>query len=206
MLIAVDGPAAAGKGSLSLKLAEHFDFARLDTGLIYRAVAMKVLKTEGPNSNKDVIKIAQLLSLNDLDTKDLRNEEVGITASKIATIPEVRNILLNFQRSFAANPPNNKLGAVLDGRDIGTVVCPNADFKLFVTASPEVRAERRFKELQDRGEEAIRSAILRDIIDRDERDRMRLVSPLVPAQDAHILETSTLDLNAVFKVALNYIS
>ena len=206
MLIAVDGPAAAGKGSLSLKLAEHFDFARLDTGLIYRAVAMKVLKTEGPNSNKDAIKIAQLLSLNDPDTKDLRNEEVGITASKIATIPEVRNILLNFQRSFAANPPNNKLGAVLDGRDIGTVVCPNADFKLFVTASPEVRAERRFKELQDRGEEAIRSAILRDIIDRDERDRMRLVSPLVPAQDAHILETSTLDLNAVFKVALNYIS
>jgi cytidylate kinase len=206
MLIAVDGPAAAGKGSLSLKLAEHFNFARLDTGLIYRAVAMKVLKTEGPNSNKDAIKIAQLLSLNDLDTKDLRNEEVGITASKIATIPEVRNILLNFQRSFAANPPNNKLGAVLDGRDIGTVVCPNADFKLFVTASPEVRAERRFKELQDRGEEAIRSAILRDIIDRDERDRMRLVSPLVPAQDAHILETSTLDLNAVFKVALNYIS
>jgi cytidylate kinase len=206
MLIAVDGPAAAGKGSLSLKLAEHFDFARLDTGLIYRAVAMKVLKTEGSNSNKDAIKIAQLLSLNDLDTKDLRNEEVGITASKIATIPEVRNILLNFQRSFAANPPNNKLGAVLDGRDIGTVVCPNADFKLFVTASPEVRAERRFKELQDRGEEAIRSAILRDIIDRDERDRMRLVSPLVPAQDAHILETSTLDLNAVFKVALNYIS
>ena len=206
MLIAVDGPAAAGKGSLSLKLAEHFDFARLDTGLIYRAVAMKVLKTEGSNSNKDAIKIAQLLSLNDLDTKDLRNEEVGITASKIATIPEVRNILLNFQRSFAANPPNNKLGAVLDGRDIGTVVCPNADFKLFVTASPEVRAERRFKELQNRGEEAIRSAILRDIIDRDERDRMRLVSPLVPAQDAHILETSTLDLNAVFKVALNYIS
>jgi cytidylate kinase len=206
MLIAVDGPAAAGKGSLSLKLAEHFDFARLDTGLIYRAVAMKVLKTEGPNNNKDAIKIAQLLSLNDLDTKDLRNEEVGITASKIAIIPEVRNILLNFQRSFAANPPNNKLGAVLDGRDIGTVVCPNADFKLFVTASPEVRAERRFKELQDRGEEAIRSAILRDIIDRDERDRMRLVSPLVPAQDAHILETSTLDLNAVFKVALNYIS
>ena len=206
MLIAVDGPAAAGKGSLSLKLAEHFDFARLDTGLIYRAVAMKVLKTEGPNSNKDAIKIAQLLSLNDLDTKDLRNEEVGITASKIATIPEVRNILLNFQRSFAANPPNNKLGAVLDGRDIGTVVCPNANVKLFITASPQVRAERRFKELQDRGEEAIRSAILRDIIDRDERDRMRLVSPLVPAQDAHILETSTLDLNAVFKVALNYIS
>ena len=206
MLIAVDGPAAAGKGSLSLKLAEHFDFARLDTGLIYRAVAMKVLETEDPNSDKNAVKIAQLLSLNDLDTKDLRNEEVGITASKIAMIPEVRNILLNFQRSFATTPPNNKLGAVLDGRDIGTVVCPNADFKLFVTASPEVRAERRFKELQDRGEEAIRSAILRDIIDRDERDRRRLVSPLVPAPDAYILETSTLDLDAVFKIALNYIS
>ena len=206
MLIAVDGPAAAGKGSLSLKLAEHFDFARLDTGLIYRAVAMKVLKTEGSNSKKDAVEIAQLLSLNDMNTKGLRNEEVGIMASKIAIIPEVRNILLRFQRNFAANPPNNKLGAVLDGRDIGTVVCPNANFKLFVTASPEVRAERRFKELQDRGEEAIRSAILRDIIDRDERDRRRLVSPLMPAQDAYILETSTLDLDAVFKIALNYIS
>jgi cytidylate kinase len=206
MLIAVDGPAAAGKGSLSLKLAEHFDFARLDTGLIYRAVAMKVLKTDGLNRNKGAIEIAQLLSLNDLDAKGLRNEKVGVTASKIAIIPEVRNILLNFQRSFAATPPNNKLGAVIDGRDIGTVVCPNADFKLFVTASPEIRAERRFKELQDRGEEAIRSAILRDIIDRDERDRRRLVSPLVPAPDAYILETSTLDLDAVFKMALNYIS
>ena len=206
MLIAVDGPAAAGKGSLSLKLAEHFDFARLDTGLIYRAVAMKVLKTEGSNSNKDAVEIAQLLSLNDMNTKGLRNEEVGIMASKIAIIPEVRNILLRFQRNFAANPPNNKLGAVLDGRDIGTVVCPNANFKLFVTASPEVRAERRFKELQDRGEEAIRSAILQDIIDRDERDRSRSVSPLMPAQDAYILETSTLDLDAVFKIALNYIS
>jgi cytidylate kinase len=206
MLIAVDGPAAAGKGSLSLKLAEHFDFARLDTGLIYRAVAMKVLKTEGSNSKKDAVEIAQLLSLNDMNTKGLRNEEVGIMASKIAIIPEVRNILLRFQRDFAANPPSNKLGAVLDGRDIGTVVCPNANFKLFITASPEVRAERRFKELQDRGEEAIRSAILLDIIDRDERDRSRSVSPLMPAQDAYILETSTLDLDAVFKIALNYIS
>ena len=206
MLIAVDGPAAAGKGSLSLRLAEHFDFARLDTGLIYRAVALKVLKTEGSDSNKDAVEIAQLLSLNDMSTKGLRNEEVGIMASKIAIIPEVRNILLRFQRNFAANPPNNKLGAVLDGRDIGTVVCPNANFKLFVTASPEVRAERRFKELQDRGEEAIRSAILQDIIDRDERDKSRSVSPLMPAQDAYILETSTLDLDAVFKIALNYIS
>jgi cytidylate kinase len=206
MLIAVDGPAAAGKGSLSRKLAEHFDFARLDTGLIYRAVAMKVLKVESSNSNKNAIEIARLLSFNDLNTKGLRNEQVGIVASKIAAIPEVRNILLNFQRNFAENPPNNKLGAVLDGRDIGTVVCPNANVKLFITASPQVRAERRFKELQDRGEEAIRSAILRDIIDRDERDRLRLVSPLVPADDAHILETSTLDLDAVFKVALNYIS
>ena len=206
MLIAVDGPAAAGKGSLSRKLAEHFDFARLDTGLIYRAVAMKVLKVESSNSNENAIEIARLLSFNDLHTKGLRNEQVGIVASKIAAIPEVRNILLNFQRNFAENPPNNKLGAVLDGRDIGTVVCPNANVKLFITASPQVRAERRFKELQDRGEEAIRSAILRDIIDRDERDRLRLVSPLVPADDAHILETSTLDLDAVFKVALNYIS
>lgn len=206
MLIAVDGPAAAGKGTLSRRLAEHFNLARLDTGLIYRAVAKKVLETKDPENNKIAIEIAQFLSLNDLDTNGLRDEAIGTAASKISVIPEVRKTLLNFQRNFAKNPPNGKVGAILDGRDIGTVVCPKAEFKLFITASSTIRAERRFKELQDRGKEAIRSAILRDIIDRDERDSIRSVSPLLPAQDAQILDTSKLDPDAVFNLALDFIS
>ena len=206
MLIAVDGPAAAGKGTLSRRLAEHFNLARLDTGLIYRTVAKKVLETKDPENNKIAIEIAQFLSLNDLDTNGLRDEAIGTAASKISIIPEVRKTLLNFQRNFAKNPPNGKVGAILDGRDIGTVVCPKAEFKLFITASSKIRAERRFKELQDRGKEAIRSAILRDIIDRDERDSIRSVSPLLPAQDAQILDTSKLDPDAVFNLALDFIS
>jgi cytidylate kinase len=206
MLIAVDGPAAAGKGTLSRRLAEHFNLARLDTGLIYRTVAKKVLETKDPENNKIAIEIAQFLSLNDLDTNGLRDEAIGTAASKISVIPEVRKTLLNFQRNFAKNPPNGKVGAILDGRDIGTVVCPKAEFKLFITASSTIRAERRFKELQDRGKEAIRSAILRDIIDRDERDSIRSVSPLLPAQDAQILDTSKLDPDAVFNLALDFIS
>jgi len=206
MLIAVDGPAAAGKGTLSRRLAEHFNLARLDTGLIYRTVAKKVLETKDPENNKIAIEIAQFLSLNDLDTNGLRDEAIGTAASKISAIPEVRKTLLNFQRNFAKNPPNGKVGVILDGRDIGTVVCPKAEFKLFITASSKIRAERRFKELQDRGKEAIRSAILRDIIDRDKRDSIRLVSPLLPAQDAQILDTSKLDPDAVFNLGLDFIS
>ena len=206
MLIAVDGPAAAGKGTLSCRLAEHFNLARLDTGLIYRTVAKKVLETKDPENNKIAIEIAQSLSLNDLDTNGLRDEAIGTAASKISVIPEVRKTLLNFQRNFAKNPPNGKVGAILDGRDIGTVVCPKAECKLCITASSTIRAKRRFKELQDRGKEAIRSAILRDIIDRDERDSIRSVSPLLPAQDAQILDTSKLDPDAVFNLALDFIS
>ena len=206
MIIAVDGPAAAGKGTLSRMLAEHFDLARLDTGLIYRAVAMKILELEGPINNENAAEIAQSLKLNDLNKRGLRSEIVGSKASEIAVIPEVRNILLNFQRNFAKNPPDGRSGAVLDGRDIGTVVYPDANFKLFITASIEVRTRRRYKELQERGDKAIRSAVRRDIINRDERDRMRSTSPLIPAEDAHILETSKLDANAVFKKALNLIT
>ena len=206
MIIAVDGPAAAGKGTLSRMLAEHFDLARLDTGLIYRAVAMKILELEGPTNNENAAEIARSLKLNDLNKRGLRNEIVGSKASEIAVIREVRNILLNFQRNFAKNPPDGRSGAVLDGRDIGTVVYPDANFKLFITASIEVRTRRRYKELQERGDKAIRSAVRRDIINRDERDRMRSTSPLIPAEDAHILETSKLDANAVFKKALNLIN
>ena len=196
MLIAIDGPAAAGKGTLCYKLAEHFNLARLDTGLIYRAVAKKIFELKNPIHNKIAIEIAGSLSINDMDKEGLRDEKVGIEASKIAAI----------QKNFAENPPNNKAGAILDGRDIGTIVCPNANFKLFITASPEVRAERRYKELQERGETAIRSAVLTDIISRDERDRARSVSPLVPASDAFIIDTSKIDQKTVFNVALEFIT
>ena len=206
MIIAVDGPAAAGKGSLTRKLAEHFNLARLDTGMIYRAVGLKALKIGDPADEKVAVEAAQLLSFDDLDQQGLRDEAAGNAASQVAAIPAVRDILLKFQRNFAANPPNDKIGAVLDGRDIGTVVCPDAPYKLFISASPEVRAERRYKELQERGEEAIRSAILRDIIDRDERDRSRTVAPLEPATDAEVIDTSDMDADAVYAAALNYIS
>jgi len=205
MLIAVDGPAAAGKGTLTHKLADHFNLARLDTGLIYRAVGMKAQELGDPADPEIAFKAAQSLSFVDLDQVGLRNEAVGNAASKVAAIPAVRAILLSFQRDFATTPPGGKTGAVLDGRDIGTIVCPNASYKLFITASPEVRAERRFKELQDGSEEVIRSAILRDIMDRDERDRLRSVAPLKPAKDALVLDTSDLDPDAVFNVALNFI-
>ena len=206
MLIAVDGPAAAGKGTLCNNLAKHFNLAKLDTGMIYRAVAKKVFETGEPINDQVAVEVAQLLSIHDLNKSGLRDEVIGKNASKVAAIPEVREILLEFQRNFAKNPPSNKLGAVLDGRDIGTVVCPDANFKLYITAAPEVRAKRRYKELQERGEEAIRTAILRDIIERDERDRTRLISPLVPADDAHVIDTSELGQDTVFKIALKFIT
>ncbi len=206
MIIAVDGPAAAGKGTLTRKLADHFNLARLDTGLIYRAVGLKALEIGDPAEEKIAVEAAQSLVFDDLDVAGLRDEAAGNAASQVAAIPAVRDILLKFQRNFATNPPNDKIGAVLDGRDIGTVVCPDAPYKLFISASPEVRAERRYKELQERGEKAIRSAVLRDIVDRDERDRSRTVAPLEPAKDAQVIDTSDMDADAVFTAALNFIS
>ncbi len=207
MIIAVDGPAASGKGTLTESLADHYDLARLDTGLIYRAVGSKLLRDNGNLEDPAVaVAAAQALSLTDLEQDDLRREEVGLAASKVATLPDVRAILLLFQRDFAARPPNGKSGAVLDGRDIGTVVCPEAPYKLFLTASADVRAARRFKELQARGAEAIYARILRDIKDRDTRDMSRSAAPLEPAKDALVLDTSDLDADAVFAAALHYIN
>ena len=206
MLIAVDGPAAAGKGTLCKRLASHFDLAILDTGLIYRAVAHKLQKMGDPMDKDTALKAASSLTINDLHADGLRRENTGTLASKIATISEVRKILINFQRDFANNPPAGKSGAILDGRDIGTIVCPEAPFKLFITADPSVRAERRYKELQERGETAIRSAILKDIVARDIRDRTRTVSPMRPARDAKLLDTSELDPDSVFNIALEFIS
>ena len=207
VVIAVDGPAASGKGTLSNSLANHFDFARLDTGLIYRALGLKVLGDGTDASDKQkVILLANQLSFDDLNQENLRSEKVGAVASRVAAIPDVRAVLLKFQRDFAAHPPAEKSGVVLDGRDIGTIVCPNANFKIFLIADKDVRATRRFKELQERGLRAIYSQILRDIVDRDARDSFRSVAPLEPAKDAFVLDTSNLSVDATFVAALRYIS
>ena len=207
VVIAIDGPAASGKGTLSNSLANHFDFARLDTGLIYRALGLKVLDAGTDASDKKkVILLANQLSFDDLNQENLRSEKVGSVASRVAAIPDVRAVLLKFQRDFAAHPPADKAGVVLDGRDIGTIVCPNANFKIFLIADKDVRATRRFKELQERGLGAIYSRILRDMVDRDARDSFRSVAPLEPAKDAFVLDTSNLSADGTFFAALEYIS
>lgn len=203
MIIAIDGPAAAGKGTLAQRLAEHFDLAFLDTGLIYRAVGMGMVRIGlDPEDAEAAGTAAQALKPADMDETDLRSMEAGSAASKVSAIPAVREALLLFQREFANNPPGGKQGAVLDGRDIGTVICPEARFKLFVTASAEVRAKRRYKELLGRGSEAIYARVLEELKERDARDRERSVSPLEPAKDATIIDTSDLDADEVFATAI----
>ena len=206
MIIAIDGPAAAGKGTLARRLAEHLELAYLDTGLLYRAVGFQLLTEDADPENTALAeKAAKSLDPSHFDNPALRTDEVANAASKVSAIPAVRAALLAFQRAFATRPPMGKNGVVLDGRDIGTVVCPAANAKLFVTARVEVRAERRLKELQQRGEEAIHGRVLQDMKERDARDSGRDVSPLVPADDAFVLDTSDLDADAVFAVALKYI-
>ncbi|MEO5337750.1 MAG: (d)CMP kinase [Magnetospirillum sp. WYHS-4] len=206
MIIAIDGPAAAGKGTLAKRLAAHLDFAFLDTGLIYRATGMKVVRAGGDPSDVAAAEAAaRSLAPEDMAAADLRLDEAAQAASKVAAIPGVRAALLDFQRAFALNPPDARKGAVLDGRDIGTVVCPDAPAKLFVTARTEVRAERRLKELRARGEEAIYARVLQDMKERDARDSNRGVAPLEPAKDAFLLDTSDLDAEAVFAKALEFI-
>ncbi len=206
MIIAVDGPAASGKGTLTRRLADHFDLALLDTGLLYRAVGAKLLgRGEDPADRQAAIRTAAELGPTDMERDGLRTEEVGQAASLVAAIAEVRAALLAYQRSFAESPPGGKPGAVLDGRDIGTVVCPDADHKFFLAASAEVRARRRVKELRERGLEAIYSDVLRDMEKRDAQDKSRDISPLMPAGDALELDTSDLDADAVFARVLDHI-
>ena len=206
MIIAIDGPAAAGKGTLARRLAEHLGLAYLDTGLIYRAVGKKVMDAGAdPEDAERAEAIARALTAQDLEAEGLRTDDVAQAASKVSAIPGVRAALLDFQRNFAAQPPAGKKGAVLDGRDIGTVVCPDAPVKLFVTASTEVRAERRFKELQDRGLEAIYARVLEDMKERDARDSSRAASPLEPAKDANLIDTSALAADQVFAMALEIV-
>lgn len=206
VVIAVDGPAAAGKGTLAKKLARHFGYAHLETGLLYRAVGGKLLENnEDPADEVAAIRAAKRLRPQDLDDPALRDDRVAEAASKVAAIPGVRAALLDFQRDFARRPPGGVSGAVLDGRDVGTVVCPDADIKLFITAGVEVRAERRVRELRERGLEAIHSRVLHEMQERDARDSKRAVAPLVPAKDSIVIDTGNLDADGVFARALDII-
>lgn len=207
MIIAIDGPAGSGKGTLAKKLAAHFGFAHLDTGLLYRAVGMAVLRAgDSPDDAAAAERTAKTLDPAAFADPALRGDEAANAASKVSAIPGVRAALLDFQRTFAAHPPGGLKGAVLDGRDVGTVVCPAADVKLFLVATPEVRAERRVKELRERGIEAIYARVLRDMNERDARDQARAVAPLTPARDALVLDTSSLDADAVFDRAIRHIA
>ena len=206
MIIAIDGPAASGKGTLAKRIATHFGFALLDTGLLYRAVGLKTLNLGcDPSDAAAATAAAESLDPAELENPELRADAAAGAASKVGAIPAVRAALLDFQRRFASHPPGGVAGAVLDGRDIGTVVCPDAGAKLFVTASVEVRAERRLKELRERGLEAIHSRVLQEMKERDSRDASRAVAPLEPAGDAFVLDTSDLDPDAVFAEALAFI-
>ncbi|CCQ72604.1 (d)CMP kinase [Magnetospira sp. QH-2] len=206
MIIAIDGPAAAGKGTLARRMAAHFGYAYLDTGLLYRATGWKVLQSGGdPEDAEAATAAAEALTPTELNNPDLRLDEAAQAASKVSAVPGVRAALLQFQRDFAHKPPEGKPGAVLDGRDIGTVVCPDAPAKLFVTASVEIRAERRLKELLEKGIEAIPARVLQDMKERDERDSSRASAPLKPAEDAFLLDTSTMDAEAAFAAALSFV-
>lgn len=194
--VAIDGPAAAGKGTISKAVAAHFGFAHLDTGLLYRAVGARVLAGEDP------IQAARALAPSDLERGDLRTGEVAQAASKIAVIAEVRAALVDFQHAFAQRLG----GAVLDGRDIGTVICPEAQAKLFVTASAEVRAERRFMELSVADPTLTKAAVLADVVARDRRDSERATAPLMAAQDAVLIDTSDLTIEAAVSLAIKAIT
>ena len=208
MIIAVDGSAASGKGTLAKRLARHFDLAHLDTGSLYRALGLQLLK-QGANPQNineiQVISESQHLDLRLCDDPQSRTDEIASIASIIAPITAVRANLLKLQRDFAASPPHGK-GAVLDGRDIGSVVLPDAPIKLFIDADLEVRADRRIKELLRAGQSAMFRDVLEDMRVRDQRDRERDVAPLRAVSDAKIIDTSDMDADQVFAAALDHIT
>lgn len=202
MIIAIDGPAASGKGTLGKRLAHHYGYRHLDTGVIYRAVAYALMQS-GHDLRDEAAAVQAALELDPekFGHPALKTQTAGEGASIVSAIPRVREVLLNFQRQFAAGPP----GAVLDGRDIGTVICPDADVKIFVVADPKVRARRRTMEARARGEDADEAAVLADIIQRDERDKNRPIAPLKPAPDAYLLDNSQLDIEGGVRAAIDII-
>ena len=212
IVIAIDGPAAAGKGTLARRLEEHFKLSKLDTGLLYRATGWKVLEAGGdPEDVEAAENAARGLDPAELANEKLRTDEAAQAASKVSAIAGVRAALLDFQRNYAKNPPHladgsPAQGAILDGRAIGTTVCPDAQVKLFITASTETRAKRRFLELQERGLKAIYARVLEEMIERDERDSSRSASPLKAADDALTLDTSDMDADQAFDAALDFIT
>jgi cytidylate kinase len=202
MIIAIDGPAASGKGTIARQIAAVYGLQHLDTGLLYRAVAKAVLDAGYPPDDVDhAIEAAITLDPTKFQDNALKLQVITEAASVVAAIPQVREALMNYQREFATRPP----GAVLDGRDIGTVIAPGADVKLFVVASPEVRAQRRVRELWARGEAAEEQEVLADLLRRDERDSRRTAAPLRQAPDAHLLDTTHLGIDAAFRAAVDII-
>jgi cytidylate kinase len=207
MIIAIDGPAGAGKGTLARAIAEKYQLAYLDTGLIYRAVAHKVLENQAPfEDERAAVSAAESLTLADLkDVELLRSETMGNAASLVGKNPRVRKVLYSFQRHFALNPPVEKKGAILDGRDIGTAVCPDAHLKFYITANVEVRAKRRLKELQERRIKSIYSVVLQEIMERDLRDSRRRAAPMTQATDAIFIDSSDKTPAEMIDIASSYI-
>jgi CMP/dCMP kinase len=202
MIIAIDGPAASGKGTLAKRLAAHYGFHHLDTGVIYRAVAHALLSAGADLQDEAAaVRAAQAIDPETFENPALKSQKVGSAASVVSAIARVREVLVEFQRQFAASPP----GAVLDGRDIGTVICPNADVKIYVVADARIRAQRRTLEARGRGEEADEAVILADILARDERDQNRPVAPLKPAKDAYLLDNSNLDIEGGVRAAIDIV-
>lgn len=202
MLIAMDGPAASGKGTLAKKLAQHYKLGHLDTGSLYRAVARDMIAGGKPlDDEQAAASMAQAIDPGSLEDPRLRTAEIGEAASHVAKLGQVRAALVEYQRKFAERPG----GAIIEGRDIGTVVCPHADVKLFIEASTEVRATRRHKELIEAGHDITYEEIHAQIAARDTLDRTRKISPLLPAKNAHLLDTSDLGIEAAFEAAINLI-
>src|SRR5581483_11891064 len=207
IVIAVDGTAASGKGTLAKRLAQHFGFAHLDSGALYRLTALAVLEAKGDPANEaDALKGAQTIDFNLAGDPRIRTDIVGKAASQVAAIPAVRAALLDFQRDFLARPPGGSPGAVMDGRDIGTVIAPRATAKLYVDARPEIRARRRWQELKTMGIRRDEGELLRELNARDAADKARPISPLKQAPDAFLLDTSDLGIDAAFAAALALVS
>jgi cytidylate kinase len=202
MIIAIDGPAASGKGTLGKRLARHYGYRHLDTGVIYRAVAWAMLEAGADLADEArAVAVASELDPEKFGNPALKTQQIGEAASVVSAIPKVREVLLNFQRRFAEDPP----GAVLDGRDIGTIICPDADVKIFVVADARVRARRRTLEALARGEQADEALVLADIVRRDDRDQNRPIAPLKPATDAYLLDNSNLDIEGGVRAAIDIV-